>query len=176
MQQAGWNWGTADLAISWGANTVAAVGPLSNAPAGFSGSFVSFAFSNNGNADTGIYSDGDSGGPTFVFNPAHNQYELAGINALVDQVSTQADSATNPQFLLRAALYDARGFYDGPTQITGPSAVPLSSYASDINSALPFIDGIIVPEPGAVALIVLSAAGFFVRRRRTGGFNTSCRL
>jgi hypothetical protein len=165
MTQAGWNWGTADSAISWGANTVAAVGPVANAPAGFGGDFVSFAFNNNGNPDTGICSDGDSGGPTFVFNPTTHQYELAGINSLVDQVSTQADSSTNPQFLLRAALYDSRGFYDGPNQIAGDSPMPLSSYASDIYSALPFIDSIIVPEPGAVGILILSAPGLLVRRR-----------
>jgi hypothetical protein len=164
MMQAGWNWGTADTLISWGANTVASVGPAPSPPAGFGGDFVKFTFNNNGNPDTGSLSDGDSGGPTFVFNPADNQYELAGINALVDQVSSQADSATNPQFLMRAALYDSRGFYDGPNQVTGSSAVPLGSYASRISSAIPFIDSV-VPEPGTLDLLAMVGVGLLARRR-----------
>jgi hypothetical protein len=165
MMQAGWSWGTADTLISWGANTVASVGAVTNPPAGFGGDFVKFTFNNNANPDTAILSDGDSAGPTFVFNPADSQYELAGINALVDQVSSQADSSSNPQFLMRAALYDSRGFYDGPNQVTGSSAVPLSSYASRISSAMSFIDSVIVPEPEALALLALAASVLLVRRR-----------
>ena len=165
MQQAGWSWDSGDGQISWGANTVVSVGPISSPPAGFGGDFVKFAFNNNGNPDTGIYSVGDSGGPTFVFNPADSQYELAGINSLVDQVSSQADGSTNPQFLMQAALYDSRGFYDGPNQIGGGSPVPLSSYASGIESALPFIESVIAPEPSVLALLALSGAGVLVRRR-----------
>jgi hypothetical protein len=164
MQQAGWNWGPSDSAISWGANTVAGVGPVTNPPAGFGGDFVQFAFNNNSNPDTGILSVGDSGGPTFVFNPADNQYELAGINALVDQVSSQPDSASNPQFLMNAALYDKRGFYDGPNQVMGESPMPLSSYASSTASAMSFIDSIIVPEPGSMGIIALAVSGLLIRR------------
>ncbi|HSZ57398.1 MAG TPA: PEP-CTERM sorting domain-containing protein [Tepidisphaeraceae bacterium] len=165
MQQAGWFWGSGDGLTSWGANTVLSVAPVSSPPAGFGGNFVRFAFNNNGNPDTGILSVGDSGGPTFVFNPTDNQYELAGINALVDQVSSQADSSTNPQFLMQAALYDSRGFYTGPTQVQGSSPVPLNSYASSIASAIPFVDSVIAPEPSVLALLGLSSAWLLVRRR-----------
>jgi hypothetical protein len=166
-QQAGWNWGSADTAISWGANTVAAAGPISNPPAGFGGDFLTWTFNNNSNLDTGILSDGDSGGPTFVFNPAHSQYELAGINSLVDQVSSQQDSATNPQFLMRAALYDARGFWDGPNQIGGSNPVPLSSYSTRISSEISFIDSVTgLPEPSSVGLLVAVMAALLRRRRR----------
>lgn len=166
--QAGWNWvEPSDSKISWGTNTVGAivtkVGVVTQTdpPSGFGGDFLKWSFNNNGNPNTGILSDGDSGGPTFVFNPTDAQYELAGINSLVDTVSQDQNGSG-----LTAALYDARGFWDGPNQVTGSDPVPLSSYSTRISSEISFIDGITgVPEPGSLGLLTMGMAALMWRRR-----------
>jgi hypothetical protein len=163
---AGWNWGTANPLhpVTWGANTVAGIVTPSNPPPGLGGDFLQFAFNNNGNPDTGILSVGDSGGPTFVFNPATNEYELAGINSTVDEYSTQSDP--NGSFLLPAALYDVRGFYDGTTLQQGANPIPENSYSTRISSRLSFIESVAgVPEPG-VAILLLGMTAAFGRRHR----------
>lgn len=165
-QTVGWQWSSSpDTLISWGTGTVNDVTTVPTP--GFGGDHLRWYFNfDAAKPDTGILSDGDSGGPMFVFNPTSSRYELAGINALVDQVSSQSEpNPANPQHLLRDALYDARGFYDGSTLIAGANPVPLGSYASRISSAMPFINATITPEPG-VATLVLSLAGAAMIRRR----------
>ena len=65
---------------------------------------------------------------------------------------------------MSAALYDARGFYSGTTQITGTVSVPLSSYAT----ALPFKYDILapyipLPEPSTVVLAAVAVGLLAVR-------------
>lgn len=172
-QPVGWNWGGSDGARSWGAGTIGAITTVQNLP-GFGGDLLSFAFDrrtdstgNVTNPDQGIFSTGDSGGPTFVFNPADNRYELAGVNSLVDAVSAQPDPNGTAQ--LNASLYDARGFYDGKDLITGPDPVPLNSFATRISSRVAFIDGVtgLVPEPASGAVLAAITFSTILRRRRT---------
>jgi hypothetical protein len=165
-QPVGWQWGSANPSVTWGTGTFNNITTVPNTP-GFGGDFLNWSFAYDPNKpDTGILSDGDSGGPVFVHNPVDNQYELAGINSLVDQVSASPDP--NGTALLRAALYDARGFYNGSDQITGASPVPLGSYASRISSAMFFINGggvEAVPEPAGVAVALLGCVALMRRRR-----------
>ena len=163
---AGWNWATANPLhpTTWGANTVADIATFTSPPAGLGGDFLKWTFNNNANPDTGILSVGDSGGPTFIFNAASSRYELAGVSSTVDEVSTQSDP--NSQFLLQAALYDARGFYDGTTLLANANPIALSSYSTRISSRLSFIDSVTgVPEPG-VCMLIFGMAGASCHRRR----------
>ena len=177
-QLVGWNDGAGGTNRSWQTNMVDAVVNANDigAPGGFGGDFLTFDFNreedaqgNLLNPDEGIYSGGDSGGPTFVLDAATNTYELAGINSLVDQASSTPNGPG-----LAAALFDARGFYGGPDLITDPNPVPLSSYATRISSRQNFIlqtlgsDLTVVPEPGAWMLLsVLGlSSGVFARRAR----------
>ncbi|HXE55374.1 MAG TPA: PEP-CTERM sorting domain-containing protein [Tepidisphaeraceae bacterium] len=170
-QPAGWNWGVGDGLVSWGSGTINGV--FNQGPQGFGGDLLTFSFTrtndSGGNVtdpNQGIFSTGDSGGPTFVFNPADQRYELAGINALVDSVNEPPNGGVAGG-TVNAALYDARGFYggaDGTTLIDGPDPVPLSSYITRISSRIGFIDSV-VPEPGSATLLTI-AGGLLLRRRR----------
>jgi hypothetical protein len=164
-QPGGWQWGPGDTVVSWGTGTF---NPVTTVPTpGFGGDQLNWSFKFDATKpDTGILSAGDSGGPVFFFDSAHSQYQLAGINGLVDQVSAAPDP--NGTALLSDALYDARGFYDGSTQITGAQMVPLTSYASRVSTAIPFIFSTAgVPEPSTSAvMLVLACGGVMARRRR----------
>jgi hypothetical protein len=162
---AGWNWGSPNpMLVTWGSNTVASITTVTPTMPGFGGDFLKWTFTNTGNPDTGILSVGDSGGPTFVFNPADNQYELAGINSLVDEVSTQSDP--NGNFLLPAALYNTTGFYNGTSLITNANPFVLGSYSTRIASRLDFIDSVAgVPEPGMLGLASMFGFIGLLRRR-----------
>ncbi len=165
-QPAGWQWGAHNPAITWGTGTFNQVVQMS--VPGFGGDLLNWSFANDpAKPDTGILSDGDSGGPVFVLNPTSGQYELAGINSLVDQVSAAPDpNGTSP---LNSALYDARGFYNGSQQITGDTPVPLGSYASRISSSMFFIDSgpVPVPEPTTGGVLLAASWAALLRRRRT---------
>lgn len=150
----GWNWAGYNFDMSYGTNQLSALVPVVgntqfkmtfNQPTIF-----------NGLPDTeGIFSTGDSGSGLFTYNNANARWELIGINSAVEQVS-----ATSGGPVLGAALYDARGYYSGTTLITGPTAVPLSSYAI----ALPFYESflspyiVVVPEPATWSLLGIAAA------------------
>jgi len=165
-QPAGWDWGGANGAVTWGTGTFDPVIQIQNAP-GFGGDMLNWSFNfDPGKPDTGILSDGDSGGPVFVLNPKNNQYQLAGINSLVDLVSQSPDP--NGMAMLNAAIYDARGFYSGNNQITGDSPVPLSSYASRISSSMFFVNGspAPVPEPSIAGFLVIAGCSALARRRK----------
>jgi hypothetical protein len=153
-------------AITWGANSVSSIMTVMPTMPGFGGDFLKWAFTINGNPDTGILSDGDSGGPTFVFDTNTSQYELAGINSLVDEVSTQSDP--NGNFLLAAALYNTNGFYNGTTQISDGNPFILNSYSTRISSRLDFIDSVTgLPEPGTFGLAsMFGFIGLYRRRLR----------
>lgn len=165
---AGWEWGAGGTLRSWGTNTVSSVvnpGLSGN----FAGDYLYFTFDrrvdgsgNLLNPDNVIFSGGDSGGPTFVLDPNDNQWKLAGVNSLVDQVS---QTANGPGY--NAALFDARGFFDGPNELTGADPIPLGSYATRISSRADYINGIIaVPEPGSLALMsIIAVPGLYVLYR-----------
>lgn len=168
---AGWQWGGTGTLRSWGTNTVNSIvnpGLIGT----FEGDYLYFTFNRildgNGNLmnpDGAVLSGGDSGGPTFILDPNDNQWKLAGINSLVDQVSQTPNGSG-----FAAALFDARGFYDGENLITGNDPVPLGSYATRISSRIDWVNSIAaVPEPGSIALVIGLAAsgmGYGVYRRR----------
>lgn len=167
----GWNWGAGDSLTSWGTNVVTRIinGSSFNPPnlgGGFGGDFLYFTFDASRGPNTGIYSGGDSGGPTFVLD-TDGIYKLAGINSLVDQVQNQAGT------FLQDALFDARGYYDGGMLISDPNPVPLGSYATRIDDHLDFITGFApVPEPTSLVLTGLGAlalAGHCWRKWRCPG-------
>ena len=169
---AGWQWGPNPTLRSWGTNIVDSIVNLTNelGPP-FQGNFLHFSFSNPSNPDNAIVSAGDSGGPLFVLDPSDNQWKLAGITSLVDEVhQTPGDGG------FAAALFDARGFFDDNGQvITGSDPVPLGSYDTRISSRQDFIDSIIgVPEPGTLALMgcLLPGAFLAIRKYRKRGAST----
>jgi hypothetical protein len=161
----GWQWGAGGPGLTWGTNKVGSVVDLTSS--GFPGNYLYFPFNYNpNNASEAIYAQLDSGGPTFVLDPATNTYELAGLNSLVDTV---LDASGNTVF---GAIFDARGFYyrDGNgnlVEITGNSPVPLGSYAVDIQSDIDWLlqEGVPlnVPEPSSLLLTGLVAAGMALR-------------
>jgi len=143
----GWSWGDYDFALSWGTNGLDDLVADQQGNVYFALGFDQPTAQNGLPGTEGIYSQFDSGGGVFSFNPATNRWELLGINSDVDTVS--ATSGGPP---LYASLFDARGSYVGTTLITGTAPVPLSSYAT----ALPFKYGVLapyipLPQPGAMA-------------------------
>jgi hypothetical protein len=167
---AGWEWGSGSTLRSWGINTATQI--VDPALTGtFGGDYVYTTFTRNLdgggnllNPDSYIFSGGDSGGATFLFDD-DGRWKLAGINSLVDQVS---QTSNGPGYA--AALFDARGFFDGPNLLDGPNPIPLGSYATRISSRQDFILGIVaVPEPSSMLLcgaLALPGMGFLVLRRR----------
>ncbi|MBX6314471.1 MAG: PEP-CTERM sorting domain-containing protein [Isosphaeraceae bacterium] len=159
-QLVGWQWGDGGTFKSWGTGTIGSI-----APGGQDfGDLLRFTFDRTDpiNLDQAILSVGDSGGPVFVQDPADGVYKLAGINSLVDAVSQTPNGS-----ILTASLFDARGFYDGADQITGPDPVPLGSYATRISSNLDFIGQTTdltfsppaVPEPSSLVVLAIGIVG-----------------
>jgi hypothetical protein len=119
-------------------------------------------------AESGIFSEGDSGGAVFAFDDVQGRWELVGINYAVQLV------ANAPNMPLReAAFFDARGRYypDGnpPTwyEITGDEPVTLSSYSTSLPQKYSVLSPYIpVPEPSTMILATISAAGLIVAARR----------
>lgn len=159
----GWNWGAFDFALSYGTNQLSSLATVVGNTQ-FRMTFTQPTGLNGLPGTEGIFSTGDSGSGLFSFNNATSRWELIGINSTVERVS-----ATSGGPLLAAALYDARGFYNGTTEITGASNVPLSSYSV----ALPYYESflapyMVVPEPGALALAGMGMAilGWRMIRRK----------
>jgi hypothetical protein len=166
---AGWQWGPGSTLRSWGTNIVDSIVNLDSNPPNpgppFLGNFLHFSFSNPSNPDNAVLSPGDSGGPLFVLDPSDNQWKLAGINSLVDEVHQNPGDGG-----FGAALFDARGFFDDNGQvITGSDPVPLGSYDTRISSRQDFINSIIgVPEPSSLVLMgcVLPGVYLVIRKYR----------
>jgi hypothetical protein len=159
----GWNWGDPNFAMSYGTNQLSGLSTVVGNTQ-FRMQFNRPTVPNGLPGTEGIYSTGDSGSGLFSFNPATSLWELIGINSAGEQ-----GSATSGGPLSGAALYDARGYYNGTTLIGGPTAVPLSSYAI----ALPFYESflapyiVVVPEPATWGLLAAAAAvGLIARRAR----------
>ena len=164
----GWDLGGSNPApYSWGTGTVA-----DNTSVVGLGNLVQFAFAkqtdaagNLLNPDQAIVSSGDSGGATFVLDPADGQYKLLGVNYAVDAPRQSPTSAN-----LAAVLYDARGYsIGGGPIVTGPSAVPLTSYVTDLSTRVAVINQLTglnlgaasVPEPRGLALAAVGGLGLF---------------
>jgi hypothetical protein len=149
----GWNWGAFNFALSYGTNQLSSLTTVVGNTQ-FQMTFSQPTIPNGLPGTEGIFSTGDSGSGLFSFNSTTNRWELLGINSTVEQVS-----ATSGGALLNAALYDARGYYSGTTQITGATNVPLSSYSI----ALPYYESFLapyvvaVPEPATWALATAAA-------------------
>ena len=150
----GWNWGSYNFAMSYGTNQLSAYATVVGNTQ-FKMTFTQSTGSNGIPGTEGIFSTGDSGSGLFTYNNANARWELIGINSAVELVS-----ATSGGELLGAALYDARGYYNGTTLISGPTAVPLSSYSI----ALPYYESFLapyiaeVPEPATWSLLGIAAA------------------
>lgn len=167
---AGWEWGGGGTLRSWGINTSTNI--VNPGLVGtFGGDYVYTTFTrtldgngNPTNPDSYVFSGGDSGGATFLLDD-DGRWKLAGINSLVDQVS---QTSNGPGYA--AALFDARGFFDGPNLLGGPDPIPLGSYATRISSRQEFILGLVaVPEPGSIMLcgmVALPGLGWVVWQRR----------
>lgn len=153
--QKGWFWGDYDFALSYGTNELEGLVPDQSGNLYFQMNFDQPTIDNLLPDTEGIYSQFDSGGGVFSYNDANARWELIGINSSVDTVSTT--SGGQP---FGAALYDARGYYDGTTLITGTANVPLASYAT----ALPYKYDVLapyiveVPEPATWSLLGIAAA------------------
>lgn len=158
----GWNWGAYDFALSYGTNQLSSLATV----VGNTQLKMTFSQPTVGNGlpgTEGIFSYGDSGSGLFSFNSANNRWELLGINSTVEQVSATSGGAP-----IDAALYDARGYYSGTTQITGAANFPLSSYSI----ALPYYESFLapyvvaVPEPASAALVAAAVCVLAISRRR----------
>ncbi len=152
----GWEWGTYDSVLSWGTNLVSAT-PTINIGAPFNGSFLQFTFSDTSSFNEAALSPGDSSGPVFVWDGSN--WLLAGINSLVDNVLLTANGSP-----ANAALFDARNFFSGGTEITSGGPVPLSGYSTRISSRIQWINGII-PEPASLSIVLLGGVMLLGRRR-----------
>jgi hypothetical protein len=158
----GWNWGAYDFTMSYGTNQLSSLATVVGNTQ-FKMTFSQPTIFNGLPGTEGIFSTGDSGSGLFSYNNANARWELIGINSAVEQVS-----ATSGGPVLGAALYDARGYYNGTTLITGAANQPLSSYAI----ALPFYESFLtpyiveVPEPATWSLLgIVAALGLLVKVR-----------
>ena len=180
-QRKGWRWGASDGLQSWGTNLVKSV---VNGGSGI-GSVLFFSFDATGGRNEGTLSSGDSGGGTFVND--NGVWKLAGVNfAARGPYSTagQSDAGFN------ASLFDEGGMWVGQPNhrffVSDQSAnIPGGGYVTRVSADLAWIDSILhkpalgalpplttdamtaVPEPGSAALVLVTLATAFSRRRRT---------
>ncbi len=137
----GWSWSGVQGPLSWGSNTVSAIATDKQLHTGASlgGDFLAYPFANqNSNSPTydpneGIITPFDSGGGVFINNAG--QYQLAGVNSLVDNI-TDVNGNT-----IQASLYDTNGYYNNNSGVPVPitTDTPQNSYASRISSRQNFI-------------------------------------
>jgi hypothetical protein len=153
--QKGWNWGAYDFALSYGTNELEGLAADQSGNLYFQMNFDQPTGQNGLPGTEGIYSQFDSGGGVFSYNNANARWELIGINSSVETVSATANGAA-----IGAALYDARGYYEGSTLITGTANVPLASYATALpykyDMLAPYI--VEVPEPATWSLMGIAIA------------------
>ncbi|HEY1685379.1 MAG TPA: hypothetical protein VGG19_11495 [Tepidisphaeraceae bacterium] len=170
----GWQWGTADDSLSWGANTLKAT-TVDNE------NLLEFSFkANKSHPDEASISTGDSGGGVFI--KVGKTWELAGIN-----FSTSGSYSYDPSFndAFNASVFNAKGLYtftdnDQPIPIT--RSITTTDYATRISTESKWIDSVIdgqatpnlgvdsalhgVPEPATMIFIFLLP--LMMRRRGSG--------
>ena len=166
--QRGWNWATysAPEPVTWGTGTVSEI--TAGPSIGAKGDLVTFRFTQTPDAsgdylNHGIFSPGDSGGATFVRDPADGTYKLAGINSYVQEAAPTPNSGG-----FSAALFDAHGYYDADTgaPLTA-NPYPLASYATRISTEQSFLDQFVpVPEPTSLALAAIGGLALAALARR----------
>ena len=173
--QRGWNWATysPDEPVTWGTGKVSVIGLngtgglvtfdfaqlQSDARGGLPNNLVTFGFARTpdeiaASLNTGIFSAGDSGGATFVRDPADGIYKLAGINYSVDMPPPTPTFGGGP-----AALFDVQYHSDASTA-GALASLPMASYATRISTEQTFLGQYIrpgpmsqaVPEPMSLAL------------------------
>lgn len=152
----GWLWGTEDHVQRWGTNTIE--GSVSGG-AGL-GQLLYATFDAGVGGSESMLSVGDSGGAVFIDDGG--TWKLAGINYGVSGPYSESSSGTNA---FNAALFNENGYYvyNGTTWVStsGPGAF----YATNIAANAAFINSVI-PEPTAVALILIGGAVFLTVSRR----------
>lgn len=151
----GWFIGDYDGVQRWGTNTVEGTVAASSSNAG---ELLYMGFNSTAGADEGIFSAGDSGGPTFVLD-RDNVWKLVGVNYAVDGPFAESLSDTP----VMAAVYDARGLYlgyPGQQQLVpnGPTPVAARSFVSRISSHIDALNALITAAPAADAILLQWAA------------------
>ena len=165
----GWLWGPSDQVERWGTNVVGAIvndatyGPLVRVP-----------FDNNAGPNEAHLSGGDSGGAVFVFNPATNRWELAGINLGVDGSFSTSSSGTNP---FNAAMFDTTGLFADSGSVPWDAAPnPSAFYSTEIAAHRRFIESVVMQLTGVVSRKTHGAAGTFdVNLPSSGSPGIECR-
>ena len=137
----GWDWGADTMIQRWGENIVAGAFLYLN-PAN---PLLFATFDADGLADEAHLAGGDSGGAVFI--QQGDSWKLAGVNFSVDGVYRQPGDTQS----YAAALFDVRGYYERDSQgnyvqITSPSDVPTSFYATRVSSKLGWIYSVIEPS------------------------------
>ena len=139
----GWSWDNATGQLNWGANTIASVDTNTqlNTAGAQGGDYLQFNFTNQDplsptyNPNEAIITPFDSGGGLFI--NVGGQYQLAGVNSMVDSVTDSAGNA------IQGSLYNTNGYYatslltGAPTLIT--TSAPENSYAVRISSKQNFV-------------------------------------
>ena len=156
----GWEWATysPNEPVTWGTGIVADIGyygvtfDFAQLQTGVRGGLLdnleTFGFARTpdeiaASLNTGIFSAGDSGGATFVRDPADGIYKLAGINFSVDFAPPTPTFGGGP-----AALFDAS--MSGPFN---PLPQPLASYATRISTEQAFLGQYALPGPTSQAAL-----------------------
>lgn len=157
----GWTWGTGSNTRSWGTNNFNQI--VSDPTAGPQ---IAYDFDYNGTGtDEGILSIGDSGGP--VFMQEGGIWKLAGINYAVQTPFNTTNSGAG----FNAAIFDKGGLYSlsAPSTWTYTNPTPANQPAFSFSSSVPANSAwiaTIVPEPGTLTFVGLSASAWLAYFRR----------
>lgn len=158
----GWTWGSGIGTRSWGTNNFSGLSDL-----GAAGIQVTFDFDSTP-ANEGVLSIGDSGGP--VFMQEGGVWKLAGVNYAVESAFNTTNSGTG----FNAAIFDKGGIYQSTSGTTAgpwsyvtptPQDKPATSYSTSVPANAAWI-ATIVPEPGTLTFVGLSASAWLVYVRR----------
>ena len=154
----GWNWGAFDSVQRWGTNVVSGTASGED--------LLAAQFNHIGGTEAHL-SVGDSGGAVFIQDPADDVWKLAGINFAVTGPYS-ASPLGGGEF--NAALFNQAGYFVESSATPGvfvPASGPGEFYATRISSRMDFIQGVIVPEPGATLLLLIGASSLGSIRRRS---------
>ena len=165
----GWLWGGGDGIQRWGTNVVGAIVNDDTF-----GRLVRVPFDNNAGPNEAHLSGGDSGGAVFVFNPATNRWELAGINLGVDGSFSTSSSGTNA---FNAAMFDTTGLFVDDGSSNWPAAPnPSAFYSTEIAAHRRFIESVVMQLTGVVSRKTHGTAGTFeINLPSSGSPGIECR-